>query len=392
MALHPIALFSLTCQALKTNLLRSALTTLGMFMGVAAVTSTLHVKSISQAVIAAELAERDGPQVGIGVAWLPRRDRIPFRAEDIEFLRPRLPKLRSIAAVNWAGTASVVYQGQEADPVMLAVSKDFLKNEGYPLAAGRFFTDADYTEFRPVAVIDEFLAKRLFEGKNPLGERIYADGQPFVVVGILPTKKSDEEPRGLIQIPLAIYSAINGDQTIDSIQVAPADIRDLEELGKQARSLLQQVRPDRRLWDFNNSEDILAKQRTLDMAGQALTAVAIISLLIGGVGIANVMIASVTERTPEIGLRRAIGATKRDVMLQFILEAATLSLIGGTGALVSVHGLTLVVAEQFDLPYQFEFDTGAIALGSALFVGIAAGIPPAYRAAQLDPIKALKAE
>jgi len=392
MALHPIALFSLTFQALKTNLLRSTLTTLGMFMGVAAVTSTLHVKSISQAVIAAELAQRDGPQIGIGVAWLPGRDRIPFRAEDMEFLRPRLPKLRSIAAVNWAGTASVVYQGQEANPAMLAVSKDFLKNEGYPLLAGRFFTDSDYTQFSPVAVIDEFLVKRLLEGKNPLGERIYVNGQPFVVIGILPTKKSDEEPRGSIQIPLAIYSAINGDQTIDSIQVAPSDIRDLEELGKQARSLLQQLRPDRRLWDFNNSEDILAKQRTLDLAGQALTAVAIISLLIGGVGIANVMIASVTERTPEIGLRRAIGATKQDVMLQFILEAATLSLIGGICALVTVHGLTLVVAEQFKLPYQFEFDTGAIALGAALLVGVAAGVPPAYRAAQLDPIKALKAE
>ncbi len=392
MTLSPIDLCALTYQALRTNLLRSALTTLGMFMGVAAVTSTLHVKSISQAVIAAELAERDAPQVGIGVAWVPNRDRYPFRAEEMEFLRPRLPKLRSIAAVNWGGSVSVTYQGKEADPSLLAVSKEFLENDGYQLVAGRFFTDADYTGFRPVAVIDKFLVDRLFEGKNPLGERIYVDGNPYNIVGILPTKKSTGEPRGLIQVPLAIYSAISGDQSVDSIQVAPHDLRDLEELGQQAKTLLQQQRPDRRLWDFNNAKDIFAKQKTLDMAAQALTVVAAISLLIGGVGIANVMIASVTERTPEIGLRRAIGATKQDVMLQFILEAASLSLIGGTLALVSIHGLTLVVAEQFDLPYQFELDTGAIALGSALLVGVTAGLPPALRASQLDPIKALRSE
>jgi putative ABC transport system permease protein len=136
----------------------------------------------------------------------------------------------------------------------------------------------------------------------------------------------------------------------------------------------------------------LQQQEMLDMASQALAVVALISLLIGGVGIANVMIGTVAERTPEIGLRRAIGATRQDIMLQFILEAASLSLIGGIAALVTVHGMTLVAANTFRLPYQFEVGTGAIALTSALLVGIGAGLPPAMRASQLDPVKALHAE
>jgi putative ABC transport system permease protein len=126
------------------------------------------------------------------------------------------------------------------------------------------------------------------------------------------------------------------------------------------------------------------------MASKGLTAVGIISLLIGGVGIANITIAAVMERTPEIGLRRAIGAKKQDILLQFILEAAILSLLGGIAAIISVHGLTMVVAETFNLPYEFESKTAALSLGSALLVGVGAGFLPAVRASRLDPVKALR--
>lgn len=361
-------------------------------MGVAAVTATLHARSISQAVIAAELAKRDAPQALVGVAWVPRRERIALKAEEVEYLRSRLPGLKAIAAVNWVGSTNALFQGAEADPEVLAVSKDFLATDGYELTLGRSFTEADYRNFHPVVIIDQFLVERLFRGKNPLGQRIYAKRRPFTVVGVMPTKERKSEPKGLILIPLAIYSAITADQTVDTIQVRPQELRNLETLGNQASQLLKQNRPGREMWDFTNAKDILEQQKTLDLASQGLTVVAVISLLVGGVGIANVMIASVTERTPEIGLRRAIGATRGDVMLQFILEAASLSLVGGIVALTTVHGLTLVVADTFKLPYEFEVSTGAIALGSALLVGIGAGLPPALRASRLDPVKALHAE
>ncbi|WP_421657291.1 ABC transporter permease [Leptothermofonsia sp. ETS-13] len=384
-------LLATTYQSLRSNLLRSGLTTLSMFMGVATVTATMHVKSISEAMIAAELAKRDAPQVGIGVSWSPRRDRMPLKLEEMDVLRQRLNGLRAITAVNWMGIVPVIFQGEEADPSIIAISKDFFVTDGQQLLKGRFFTEADYQSYHRVAVIDQFLVDRLFKGKNPLGQRIYLRGKLFVVVGVVPTKESsNSEPRGLVYIPLAIYSAMTGDRTLDAIQVSPYHIRNLEKLGKQAEKLLK--RPGRQLWNFNNAEDILEQQKTLDMAARALTIVAVISLLIGGVGIANVMIGSVTERIPEIGLRRAIGATKPDVMLQFILEAAILSLIGGTSALGTVHGLTVLAADTFKLPYQFEVSTAAIALGSALIVGVGAGLPPALHASHIDPVKALRSE
>jgi putative ABC transport system permease protein len=140
----------------------------------------------------------------------------------------------------------------------------------------------------------------------------------------------------------------------------------------------------------NNVEEILKQKETLELASRGLTAVGIISLLIGGVGIANITIAAVIERTSEIGLRRAIGAKRRDILLQFILEAVILSLVGGTAAIATVHGLTVVVADTFKLPYKFETSTAALSLSSALLVGVGAGFLPALRASQLDPVKALR--
>jgi putative ABC transport system permease protein len=125
---------------------------------------------------------------------------------------------------------------------------------------------------------------------------------------------------------------------------------------------------------------------------KALLVVGAIALIVGGVGIANITIASVIERTPEIGLRRAVGATQLDILLQFILEAAILSFVGGSIAIVTVHGATVVVAQQFELPYEFENRTAILALSSAILVGVGAGFFPALRASQLDPVKALKGE
>ncbi|MGL5083330.1 MAG: ABC transporter permease, partial [Microcoleaceae cyanobacterium] len=139
-------------------------------------------------------------------------------------------------------------------------------------------------------------------------------------------------------------------------------------------------------------EDILTQQKTLESVSKALLVVGAIALLVGGVGIANITIASVIERTPEIGLRRAIGATQFDVMLQFILEAAILSLVGGVVAVATVHGATTAIAKQFELPYEFDRRTTLIALGSAVLVGVSAGFIPALRASQLDPVKALRGE
>lgn len=391
MSLSPIDLLRLTCLSLGGNLLRSALTTVGVFMGVAAVSATLQVGNISRAVISDQLAKRDAPQTAIFPRWDPvTRQSAQLSLEDLEFLRQRLSGLQAISSVEWAGSPHTVFQNREANPSMMGVTQDFLLTSGKRLAAGRFFTPEDFKSYRLVTVIDQFLADTLFQGEEPIGKRIYANRRAYIVVGVVPANAEREEPRGELFIPMSVYNSLTGSRDIGSILIRPYNIKNLEQLGKQAEKMLEQRFPGKKFWSYNNIDDIIEQQKTLEMVSQALLVVGAISLLVGGVGIANITIAAVTERTPEIGLRRAIGATQHDIMLQFILEAVILSLVGGIAAIVMVHGLTTVVADVFKLPYKFDSNTAALALGSALAVGVGAGFLPALRASQLDPVKALR--
>jgi putative ABC transport system permease protein len=311
----------------------------------------------------------------------------------MEFLQQRLAGLRAISAFDWAGATPTIFQDREFIPSMSSVSQDFLLTSGKSLVAGRFFSAADFANYRSVAVIDQLLAKNLFQGQEPVGQQIYAGGRPYIVVGIVPTSLDENAPpEGQLLVPMSVYNALTGSRNIGSIQMRPYKLEDVEDLSNRAEQLLKQRFPDQNYALWNNVEDLIEQQKTLELASRGLTVAGVIALLVGGVGIANITIASVTERTSEIGLRRALGATRQEIMLQFILEAALLSLLGGTVALGVVHGLTLVVADTFKLPYQFEANTASSALAAALLVGVSAGFPSALRANQLDPVEALRSQ
>ena len=362
-------------------------------MGVAAVSATLQVGNISRAVIAKQLAEREAPRVGIYM-W----GDTSLKLEDMEFLRHRLKGVQAISASTWFDfyDNKVIFQAEKAESRKQAVSQDYLLTSGRLLRAGRFFSPSDFADYRPVVVIDEVLSELLFKGgKKPIGQRIYVNRRPYIVIGVMESKQnSSEKPTGVILVSMSLYKVITGSQTIDSILVRPDNLKDIKEdikgMEKQAKKVLKQRFPKANVVVGNNVQEILEQQKTLELTSRALLAVGVISLLVGGVGIANITIAAVMERTPEIGLRRAIGATQRDILLQFILEAVILSLAGGIAAIVTVHGLTVVVADVFKLPYKFNSNTAALALGAALAVGVGAGFFPALRASQLDPVKALR--
>jgi putative ABC transport system permease protein len=374
---------------------RSFLSGIGVFMGVAAVSATLQVENISRAVIKQQLDERDAPQIEMYATWSPiTKDRAKVSLEDLKLLQKQLKGLKSISASNWMGTLSVSFQNEQANPYSFATTIDFLNTLGRKLIAGRSFNYSDFETYQPVVIIDQFLADKLFGSIDPLGKTIYINFRPYVVVGVVVTKPlwNGQEPTGIVYLPMAIYSAVTGQKEIDSLLLRPSKIENLDPMGEQAKKILEK-RFSGYKFDFGKtSGDILERQKTLDSVSKALLVVGAISLIVGGVGIANITIASVIERTPEIGLRRAVGATQLDIMLQFILEAAILSFIGGTIAIITVHGATILVAKQFKLPYQFNNKTAALALSSAILVGVGAGFFPALRASQLDPVKALRGE
>ncbi len=351
-------------------------------MGVAAVSATLQVGNISRAVIEKQLAEREAPQVNIYADEL--------KLDDLEFLRQRLTGLKAISATQWLGPSQTVFRDRQAEPFIYAVTLDHFLTSGKQKIAGRFFTPADFDNYRPVVVIDLFLAEKLFQGEDAIGQRIYAEGRPYIVVGVVPIEAGAKEPKGEMTVPMSIYNAITGSRDLGSFQIRPRNLEDINNLEDKAVKLLKQRYPDKDFYSYNNVKQILEQKQTLEMASRGLTAVGAISLLIGGVGIANISIAAVMERTPEIGLRLAIGATKWDILLQFILEAAFLSLFGGIVAIVTVHGLTLAVSDTFKLPYKFDRETAVLSLGSALLVGVGASFIPALQASNLDPVKALR--
>ncbi|MGL4502919.1 MAG: ABC transporter permease [Planktothrix sp.] len=395
MGLSILSLIRLSCSSLLSNPVRSFLSGIGVFMGVAAVSATLQVENISTAVIKQQLDERDAPQVGIYSPWNPITKQLAeLSLEDIIILKKQLKGLQSISGISSMYPTEVIFHNQQANPETIATTINFLNTSGRKLIAGRAFNPSDFENYQPVVIIDQFLADKLFEKSNPLGKTIYLNLRPYVVVGIVVTKPlwSGQEPQGLVYLPMAIYSAVTGQQSIESLLLRPHKIEDLDALEKQAKKILEQRFSGYEVWSGNTVEKIVQQQKTLDSVSKALLVVGAISLIVGGVGIANITIASVIERTPEIGLRRAVGATQLDIMLQFILEAAILSFIGGTIAIVTVHGATVVVAKQFKLPYKFEPKTAALALSSAILVGVGAGFFPALRASQLDPSKALRGE
>ncbi len=392
MGLSSADLLRLTTHSLRSNLLRSLLSMSGVFMGVAAVVATLQVGSISRAVIAEELDKREAPQVSLYPRWQPGKPYQPLQTDDLAFLQQRLVGARALSAIDWAGTRLALFHDREANAFMLAVSREFFTTSGLGLLVGRLFTEADFERYRSVVVIDQFLAESLFdELGDAIGEQVYFGGRPLVVVGVLETKLEEEEtPTGKVYIPLSLHHALEGHQRINALRLRPQSLETIETLEEQAEQLLQQRSPDRRFYVFNNVEDIQERQQVLQLAARGLAAVGLISLMVGGVGIANIMLASVAERTAEIGLRRAIGATRQEIMLQFILEAAVLSVMGGAAAVIVVHGLTRVVADQFELPYRFEGRSAAVALGAAIAVGVGASLLPALQASKLDPVQALR--
>ncbi|WRH68303.1 MAG: ABC transporter permease [Planktothrix sp. GU0601_MAG3] len=302
MGLSILSLIRLSCSSLLANPVRSFLSGIGVFMGVAAVSATLQVKNISTAVIKQQLDERDAPQIGIDSPRNPITEQwAELSLEDIIILKKQLKGLKSISGSSglyWSVQA--VFQNQKADPSLQAMTVDFLNTSGRKLIAGRPFNSSDFETYQPVVIIDQFLADKLFGSTDPLGKTIYINFRPYVVVGIVVTKPlwSGQEPKGFVYVPMAIHSAVTGRKEIESLLLRPSKIENLDSMSEQAKKILEKRFSGYEIYPWNTSEDILEQQKTLDSVSKALLVVGTISLIIGGVGIANITIASVIETYP----------------------------------------------------------------------------------------------
>ena len=252
MALSLLDLLLTTARELSSNWVRSGLTTLGIFMGVVVVNGTLNISTITRIQIEQKLAERDNPYIvpyiqpsdgGFSISELPK-----LGAEEINLLHQQVPGIRSISSVTEIYALSgVQFQGRMADGASVAgVSENYQRTTGRQILQGRFFEQADFDEYRPVAVIDAILAELLFQGESPLGQGIYAGGTRFTVVGISETKKryAEEEPKGELWVTQNYGNALAGGFSFSSMQIGLHRLDEYQEVQEQVESVLLRRYPN----------------------------------------------------------------------------------------------------------------------------------------------------
>jgi putative ABC transport system permease protein len=406
------ALLRVALRALAVNKMRSGLTMLGIIIGVAAVIVMIAVGTGAQARVEAQMRAlgsnlllilsgartQGGVRLGVGSTYtLSEDDAIAINREISE--ATAAPALRGGAQVVW-GNSNWATQIYGTTPQYLAVRQ-------WALAAGRMFEPAEMAGAGKVCVIGQTVVRELFAGADPLGQVMRIKRVPFTVVGVLETKGQSmmgTDQDDIILVPIAAArSRVLGSPTlaaqrsVSTIWVKVAEGFDTTVVQEQVRSLLRQrhrLQPGAED-DFslrNLAELMAAQEASSRVLALLLAAVASVSLVVGGIGIMNIMLVSVTERTREIGLRMAVGARTRDILGQFLVEAVTLSLIGGlVGVLLGVGG-ALAVARLAGWQVLIAGDAVALAVLFALAIGVFFGYYPARKAARLNPVEALRFE
>lgn len=322
---------------------------------------------------------------------------------DAEAIKKECPAVKNVAPVH-NGVAQVVYGSQNWSTGVVGTTPAMLEVRDWTLASGRSFTDEDVRSSAKVCLLGQTVVDNIFGGIDPVGQSIRIKNVPFTVLGVLDSK--GQSPNGqdqddTIMIPVTtaqkkIFGA-SFPGMVRTIMVKAASADDLSAAEKQINELLRQrhrigVKQDNDFSVRNLTQMMQAAEESTKVMTLLLGAIASVSLLVGGIGIMNIMLVSVTERTREIGIRMAIGAKTWDIRLQFIIEALILSLIGGTvGIIVGITG-SQVLSMLAGWPTIVSALSIFLSFGFSGFIGIFFGFYPAYKASLLDPIEALRYE
>ena len=403
------SLFETAWHALATHRMRSFLTMLGMVIGVAAVILMMAIGEGAQ-VMVRESIKSMGSNLFIvlsgastsGGARVPSGSAPTLTFDDADAIGA-LKEVRAAAPVA-SGSAQLIYNGVNWSTSVSGTTPDYVVVRDWPLQSGGFFSEADVRSGARVAVIGQIVARELFGDEDPVGKIIRIKQAPFEVIGVLAAKGQSLDGRDqddTVMVPItSAQQKIHSNAIRNRVRFIMAQAVSEKSMDAAETAINDTLRSRHRIGigqddDFNVrnltaiAETAAATTRVMSIL---LGTIAAISLVVGGIGIMNIMLVSVTERTREIGIRMAIGARRRDVLWQFLIEALTLSLIGcGIGLLLGVGG-ALLVSSLAGLPVSITPTSVLLAVGVSFLIGVFFGFYPARRAAGLDPIEALRAQ
>ncbi len=397
----------LALREVRRNLLRSFLTMLGIVIGVAAVITMVtlgrgatqavqqQIASLGTNLLQVRPGQRMGPPA-LGGAGAPS-----FKEADVEAIATQIGGV-SVAAPEARSSVTVVANGRNWSTTVTGSTNDWLQAGSWTLAEGRTFSEAELQAGAAVCIIGSTLRRELYgTTDSPLGQRLRIKSFSCEVIGLLAGKGQGamgNDQDDMVLLPLhTLQRRVTGTTRVGTILVSMREGSDTARVKQAVSDLLRERRKLGPADDDNfNVLDTQQLAQTLSGTTEILTAllgaVAAVSLLVGGIGIMNIMLVSVTERTREIGIRLAIGALEREVLLQFLVEAVVLAALGGLIGLALAAGAGMLLGRLMSLPYLFDPGINILAFLFSAGIGIVFGYFPARRAARLDPIDALRHE
>jgi putative ABC transport system permease protein len=394
----------LALREIRRNVMRSILTILGIVIGVAAVIimvtigggATVQVKQQIASMGSNLLMVTPGKRMGPGQS----SGNIPFKQSDAEAIAREVGSLQSVSPVS-SKSVKAIFGNQNWSTQVTGTDNSYIMATNRSIKSGRQFTDSEARSGAAVCIVGETVVKKLFGGQDALGEKIRLENISCEIIAILMGKGQSSmgtDQDDIVVIPLSTFQRrFAGNQDVSMIQISVQDGVSTEKVQKDIEQLLR-VRRHISPSDDDNFNVMDMKEiasmltGTTQMMTALLSAVAAVSLLVGGIGIMNIMLVSVTERTREIGIRLAIGAFEHEVLLQFLVEAVVLSSFGGLIGIVIALVTSVWLAGILGVPFVFNAGIVLVAFLFSAAVGVIFGYFPALKAARLDPIEALRHE
>lgn len=398
--------FLIAIKEIKRNLLRSFLTILGIVIGVASVIAMVMIGDGTTANVQQSISKLGTNMLTLRVGQErrgpPREDNSakPFTEDDINAIKNELQNIKAVAAEN-STKMNIVFGNKSTTSSVIGTSNDYFTIKDWELTEGRSFDESELNSGKQICIIGTTIVKQLFGDENPIGVNIRLKNISCNVIGVLKSKGAaafGNDQDEIVIVPLKMYQQkIKGIKDISSILISISEGKYIENAKVEITALMQERRavkidePDN--FHIRDMQDLLSTMTsTTTMLTYLLGSIAGISLLVGGIGIMNIMLVSVTERTREIGTRLAIGAMENEVLLQFLVEAIVLSTLGGIIGIFLGLGIGYVVVGVMNLPFILNTQIVLISFFFSTLIGVFFGYFPARKAARLNPIDALRYE